>query len=244
MVEHTTSRRSVLKASGSIALLGGAAGLASAGSLSVGTDSATNVTANSATLNGTLYDLGGHDTVYVRFEWGDDPDQLYSHTDYQQMSSTGSFSDEITGLDSGTTYYFRAWAEDEGSDIDTGTTLSFTTDTVFTVSTDGATSVGETSATLNGSLDELDGAASADVYFEWRQTGAPGWNATSTQTLSSTGSFSDSISGLASDTEYEYRAVGDASDGDSDTGSTVTFTTDSSSGGGGGGGGDPPEETE
>jgi subtilisin family serine protease len=97
----------------------------------------------------------------------------------------------------------------------------------FAVSTGSASSVGETSATLNGSLDDLGGASSADVYFEWRQTGASSWNATATRTLSSTGSFSDDVSGLTKGTEYEFRVVGDASDGDSDTGGTVTFTTDS-----------------
>jgi len=37
------------------------------------------------------------------------------------------------------------------------------------VSTQTATDVGNTSATLNGSLDDLGGADSADCYFEWRQ---------------------------------------------------------------------------
>jgi subtilisin family serine protease len=97
----------------------------------------------------------------------------------------------------------------------------------FAVSTGTTSNVGETSATLQGSLDNLDGASSADVYFEWRESGASSWNTTSTQTLSATGSFSATISGLTKGTGYEYRAVGNASDGDSNTGSTATFTTDS-----------------
>jgi subtilisin len=54
---------------------------------------------------------------------------------------------------------------------------------------------------------------------------------TSAETLSSTGSFSADISGLSAGTTYEFRAVANASDGSSDTGSTNSFTTDSSGGG-------------
>ncbi|PSQ17816.1 serine protease, partial [Halobacteriales archaeon QS_8_69_26] len=99
----------------------------------------------------------------------------------------------------------------------------------LSVATDSATNVGDTSATLNGTLSDLGGASSADVYFEYGPSGGSLSNTTSAQTLSSTGSFSADVSGLNSGTEYEYRAVADASDGTSDTGSLVTFTTGSSS---------------
>lgn len=98
----------------------------------------------------------------------------------------------------------------------------------LSVTTKNATNVGDTSATLNGSLDDLGGADSADCYFEYRQSGDSSWNATSTKTLSNTGTFSIDVSGLSSETDYEYRAVADASDSDSNTGKTTTFTTSSS----------------
>jgi hypothetical protein len=98
------------------------------------------------------------------------------------------------------------------------------------VSTDAASDVGETSATLNGSLTDLGGADSTDVSFEYRETEASDWFATSTQTLSSTGAFSESVSGLSNATDYEVRATAEASDGDTDTGSAVTFTTTGASG--------------
>ncbi|MFC4542841.1 S8 family peptidase [Halosolutus amylolyticus] len=104
-------------------------------------------------------------------------------------------------------------------------------DPVLTVYTDSATGVGETAATLNGTLNDLGGASSADVYFEWGEAGSGLPNTTSTQTLTSTGSFSDDISGLSSGTEYEFRAVASGSDGSSDTGATQSFTTDSGDGG-------------
>jgi hypothetical protein len=91
--------------------------------------------------------------------------------------------------------------------------------------------VGETSATLEGSLDDRGGASTADVAFEFRQSGASTWSTTPTETLSSTGSFSRDLTGLAGGTDYEFRAVADASDGDSATGSTRSFATHEESGG-------------
>ncbi|PSP80856.1 serine protease [Halobacteriales archaeon QS_1_68_20] len=103
-------------------------------------------------------------------------------------------------------------------------------DPALSVSTDSATSVGETSATLNGTLGDLGGASSADVYFEWGPAGGSLSNTTSAQTLSSTGSFSADVSGLDSGTDYEFRAVAQGSDGSSDTGGVQSFTTDSGGG--------------
>lgn len=101
-----------------------------------------------------------------------------------------------------------------------------TTDLV--VSTSNATEGGTDTATLTGALDDLGGATSADCCFEYREAGTSTWSQTSTQTLSSTGNYDDSVSGLTSGTDYEFRALADASDGDSDTGSTNSFTTDTS----------------
>jgi hypothetical protein len=107
-----------------------------------------------------------------------------------------------------------------------------TGDTNPVVSTDAATDITQTAATLNGTLEDLGGASSADCRFENREAGAGSWNTTSAQTLSSNGSFSSGISGLSSDTGYEYRAVVNASDGDSATGTIVSYTTSNDSGNG------------
>lgn len=96
--------------------------------------------------------------------------------------------------------------------------------TGLSVSTDPATDVTDSSATLHGSLNDLDGADSTEVSFEWGPAGSLS-NATPARTMSSTGSFSDDIDGLESDTEYEYRAVAEASDGDDGHGSVAAFTT-------------------
>ena len=103
-------------------------------------------------------------------------------------------------------------------------------DPELSVTTGSATGVGDTSATLNGTLNDLGDASSADVHFEWGTAGSGLPNTTSTQTLSSTGSFDANISGLSEGTDYEFRAVAQTFD-DSDTGATQSFTTDSDDGG-------------
>ncbi|WP_135366592.1 hypothetical protein [Halosimplex halophilum] len=103
-------------------------------------------------------------------------------------------------------------------------------DTDPVVSTGSASEVDTSSATLAGSVDDLGGAASAEAAFEYRESGGD-WTATPGQSLSSPGSYSEPVSGLAGGTDYEFRATAAASDGDTATGSTNTFTTGSDDGG-------------
>lgn len=74
------------------------------------------------------------------------------------------------------------------------------------VTTSDATAIGETAATLNGSLTTLGTQAEATVNFEWRQTGAPSWTATAGQLRSTPGTFNAALSGLTTETNHEFRA--------------------------------------
>lgn len=104
------------------------------------------------------------------------------------------------------------------------------------VSTGEASDVAATSATIQGKLTDLGGADTADVYFEYREVPTASWSKTESQTLTEPGSFSAGLSGLTSRRYYEVRVVADTSDGDSTTGSAVTFGTQGRSNGSGGGG--------
>jgi len=92
------------------------------------------------------------------------------------------------------------------------------------VTTDSASGIDSSSAILNGTIDNLGPFASLDVYFEWGTTTSYG-NTTANTTLSSTGSFSDTISGLTEDQTYHFRAA--VTDGvDTWYGDDATFTTE------------------
>jgi subtilisin len=194
-------------------------------SVAVSTTGASGVDDTVATFEGSLDDLGGASSADVGFEYRESGTDAWTATATEGYSSTGAFSREVTGLTAGVTYEFRATATASDGDTDTGSTASITTDTDVVVSTDAATDVGESSATLEGTLSDLGDASSADVGFEYRESSATTWTATATETVSATGTVTRDVSGLSSGTEYEFRAVATASDGDVDAGSATTFTT-------------------
>jgi len=75
----------------------------------VTTSDASDITTNSATLNGNLDDLGTASTVDVSFEWGLDTSYGNESTP-QAIATTGPFSFNLSDLLSNTTYHFRAKA--------------------------------------------------------------------------------------------------------------------------------------
>jgi len=98
-------------------------------------------------------------------------------------------------------------------------------DSSVAVSTDSATTVEQTSVTLNVTPFGIGDASASDVGFEWGPAGSELTNTTSTQRVSATGSFAVSIDGLSPGTEYAFRAVATGTNGTSDSGATQSFTT-------------------
>jgi hypothetical protein len=193
---------------------------------SVSTSSATNVGSSQSTLNGELSSMGGASSCTVYFEYGTTT-TYGSTTSPQSMGSTGSFSQSVSSLSPGTTYYYRAVATNSAG-TEYGTSQSFTTQSIITspsVSTSSATNVGSNQATLNGELSSMGGASSCTVYFEYGTTTTYG-STTSPQSMGSTGSFSQSVSSLSPGTTYYYRAVATNSAG-TEYGTSQSFTTQS-----------------
>jgi hypothetical protein len=91
----------------------------------VETRAATNISPTSAVINAYIVDDGGAPILERRFDWGTDPNNLNQWTN-QVTVSDNSFSYQLTGLLSGKTYYFRAWARNVAGWAH-GNTLSFTT---------------------------------------------------------------------------------------------------------------------
>jgi hypothetical protein len=97
----------------------------------VTTLSATNITINSATLNGQI---NGTETLTIRgFEWGT---QSGNYTDSWTESGTfppDTFSYNLTNLSRRTTYYFRAKAYSDATGWIYGNEVAFTTLSIFPV---------------------------------------------------------------------------------------------------------------
>lgn len=97
---------------------------------SVTTDNATNITADSAILNGNLNSLGNASSVQVYFQWGLTT-SYGNETTPQTMTTTGPFSDNLSSLVPGTTYHFRAFAE--GNDTAYGDDMAFATSEILSL---------------------------------------------------------------------------------------------------------------
>ncbi len=139
------------------------------GSPDVATDSATDIESEQATLRGELLDTGGlESTVY--FRWGVDPNlETYSTTINQELTTTGTFSHTLSGLDPDTTYYFQAIATNTAG-TDYGDILSFTTDESISVPTVETTSyqlLEGSKVRFIGKVIDSDGSQVEEVGFEW-----------------------------------------------------------------------------
>jgi hypothetical protein len=93
---------------------------------SVVTNDATEITANSATLNGDLTDLNDSVGADVSFQWGTSSESWPNET-AAYLAKAGAFSLSLTGLTSNTTYYYRAKADSGNYGTTYGDEKSFTT---------------------------------------------------------------------------------------------------------------------
>jgi hypothetical protein len=93
---------------------------------SVRTNDATEITANSATLNGDMTDLNDTVGADVSFQWGTSSESWPNET-AAVLRGAGAFSFSLTGLTSNTTYYYRAKADSGNYGTRYGDERSFTT---------------------------------------------------------------------------------------------------------------------
>ncbi len=193
----------------------------------VTTNSASSVLQNSATLNGYVTPNGASTSAW--FEYGT-TQSFGSNTSSVNYGTTAtSYNTPLWNLNSNTTYYYRAVAQNSAG-IVYGSTLSFTTtgqtyNPVYTqpyVSTNSAGSVTQNSAVLNGYV--TSSGTNINAYFEWGTSYSLG-NTTSVLNYGTGAtSFSNSLYNLNSNTTYYYRAVAQSSYG-LVYGSILSFTT-------------------
>lgn len=154
---------------------------------------------------------------------GNDPVlDCISRRSYLKFSAVGATAPAAVAAGSGTAAAATGYGAGGYGEAGYGGTSD---DAPVAVTTLSPADVGRTTVTLAGSLEDLGGASSADCAFEYRTLGASDWTTTAATTLAAPGSFSANVSGLASGTEHEYRAVAVADDGDADAGSVGTVTT-------------------
>jgi hypothetical protein len=193
---------------------------------------ATSISSNSAVLNGTI-DANGSQAV-AHFEYGVDTSYAGGSVGTYFTSQNGdveSFSYTLTGLAPNTTYHYQAFGfncclEGLGGDVTFTTTAAG--QFAPTVTTSTATSITQTSATINGSINP--NGPTATAYFQYSTSPfSPfqGGIATSTYYFPSGNYLQDysyPLTGLTPNTTYYFifEASNNTSSGN---GALLSFTT-------------------
>jgi len=189
---------------------------------------ASPVTLTGATLNGNVNPNGLATSAW--FEWGTSSTSLGTTTVLQSVgsgSATVNISQAISGLTTGVTYYYRAAASSSAGTL-RGFVLSFTAGTLVSppaATTAAASAVGDTSATLNGTVNPNSQATNA--WFEWGASSTSLSNTTAQQSVgfgSANVNVSQPITGLTPGATYYYRVAASSAAGTA-RGDVLSFTT-------------------
>jgi uncharacterized membrane protein len=191
--------------------------------------------------SGVLYDGAINVSTDVVLEWA----ACENATSYRVLVSTDptfgttvvnttttETSYTLTGLDYGTTYYWRIEAiNDSGSnmsDTSSFTTVSAEEQEVPAVTTGSASSLRYDSAVLNGTVTNYGMPAISQYGFVWNTTGTPtiSDNCIELGTRYATGDYTADMTGLQPDTTYYVRAFA-TNDVGTSYGDEISFTTSS-----------------
>ncbi|MFZ5441130.1 MAG: beta strand repeat-containing protein [Myxococcota bacterium] len=207
----------------------------------VTTTAATSVTSTTASLNGTTNPNGAAATAWFRYATTNPG--TCSDTFGTRAPSTGgvalgsgttdvAHTQAISGLASGTTYYYCAIASNSAGTA-YGAVLSFTTPGAPVTTTTAATAITASSVTLNGTVNAAGNSTTA--YFRYSTTSPGTCNTTFGTRAPATGGtavpagftvtpFSENVSGLAAATTYYYCAIATNASGTT-FGAVLSFTT-------------------
>ncbi|WMW24222.1 S-layer protein domain-containing protein [Methanolobus sediminis] len=196
--------------------LGSAPTLSNVGSSSISLDSAV-----------ISYDVNQSDAD-TQIEYGTTPSLGSSSAIYSGLSS---YSETLSGLSSGTTYYYSVFAynssnpgEFSNSTIDSFTTTAASTDSAPALSNVGSSSISSDSAVISYDVNQSD----ADTQIEYGTTPSLG---SSSAIYSGLSSYSQTLSSLSSGTTYYYSVFAyNSSDSSLFSNSTIdSFTTTAAS---------------
>jgi hypothetical protein len=137
-------------------------------------------------------------------------------------TADGTHAQTLTELDSNTGYQFKAQLEYNETLIE-GNTLTFVTSEVPTVTTQAATNITSYSAVVNMSY-SAGSLSSVEVRFACKRAADQAWFYTTWVSGTADGTYTEVLPGLASQTEYEFKAQL-RYDGTVIEGATRRFTT-------------------
>lgn len=195
---------------------------------SLTTDPVSDLTQNSATFNGTITSEGlpsytERGFVYSTTAQPTIENHLGKIT--SAVNSQTSFSANVSGLSSNSSYYVRAYAINTVG-VAYGNDVSFSTGSVpTTVTTSAVTNINASSATLNATITEVGSPAYTEKGFCYNKTGNP--NISNNKVIvdgSGAGVYSKTINNLEYHTTYHVKAYA-IQNGQIVYGNEVNFST-------------------
>lgn len=189
---------------------------------SVSSSAASSVGETLATVGGNVTSSGGSSVTERGVYWGtsagSQPNKVASG------SGTGVFTANISGLDGGTMYHYKAYAKNAAG-TDYGSVRTFTTtSSVPSVTTGGVSDIDTTIATVEGNVTDDHGANVTERGVCYNTTGTPTTAGDKVATGSGEGVFESDLTGLTPDEHYYARAYAINSNGTT-YGSEVEFDT-------------------
>jgi hypothetical protein len=190
------------------------------------TASATSITSNSATTGGDITSDGGAAVTARGVVYGTTTgSSTFSVT---SGTGTGTYTIGLTGLTPATTYYARSFATNSVGTV-YGTETSFTSIAIApTLTTTAASSVTKYAANTGGTIISNGGSTISASGICWSTTATPTISDSKTTDGTTSGTFTNAITGLTAGTTYFVRAYATNAIGTS-YGANESFTTLSAS---------------
>ena len=205
--------------------------------MGVTTGTVSNISFDSARLSGNINNTGDPKYTERGFCYSTSENPTISNTKVSQKNSiAGNWTADISGLNSGTTYYVRAYAIQDGKPI-YANQVEFTTHTppsVETLDISGLQKVDmgggfffQWKVTFNGVVTNAGNPSYKSRGFVYGTTSSPrvGVDTSVTASGSGTGSYSATVSNLDNMKTYYVRAWVKTSDGKYEYGNTISFNT-------------------
>ncbi len=144
---------------------------------------------------------------------------------YNNLSISGT-SQTVTGLSSGTPYYYRVRAANAGGTSGNSDTITVTTIAYSPPSIDTPvfSSVSTTGATLGATIESNGGASIISAGVAYGTSANPDISGSKVSTTATSGAFTVNVTGLTSNTQYHFRGYATNSQLTGYTGDS-TFTT-------------------
>jgi hypothetical protein len=188
------------------------------------TTAVTSVTSTTAISGGDITADGGGAISARGVCWNTSTNPTISNNKTTDDTGIGSFASNLANLQSGTTYYVKAYATNSAGTA-YGNELTFKTAArIPTLTTTAISGITRTTATSGGNIASDGGSGVTAHGVCWGTTTSPTFAGMHTTDGTGTGSFTSNITGLTANTTYYVRAYATNSVGIA-YGNELSFTT-------------------